>query len=194
MKRPAKRKRPPTANDSDSEIAHKRQATEETGTIVEGDEDDLEYILAQIRQQEESEALARKLQHEWNSGSESKTGESSLSAIKDGDGQILDDDEAFARLLAAEWAEEDDAPTESTLPGPSATRRGERHHAAHERNGKAAMTNGTPDSQLESYRELFVGSRSCTECGHEIISPRGYVCAPMPLTTSTLSVPLGHLF
>ncbi len=62
-------------------------------TIDDDDDESLNEILEQIKQQEESEALARKLEHAGPS--------------RRGDDEVLEDDEAMAIRLAREWATED---------------------------------------------------------------------------------------
>lgn len=202
-----KRPRSPSAEPSDR-VAKRRAATEATAPAH--DEDDLADILAQIQQHEESEALARKLQAEWD-GLPSTDGETSGFGVdtpgqreQESLGSFEDDDEAFARRLAAQWAEEDGAAAQSPhLPSPSSLQAGK------DIVRKIAATSSAPaprvgyqaeqDTQrelLQSYRGFFIGSKNCTECGHELLSPRGYVrslgyCTK--LITNLFTLDCGHL-
>ncbi|KAI0691985.1 hypothetical protein BC835DRAFT_1521108 [Cytidiella melzeri] len=174
-----KRRRSPSDRDDRS---RKRQAKAASNA----DDDDLEAILLQIRQQEESEALAFKLQAEWNGslnlGESSHRGDpGSPIAIEYGVDVAIEDDETLARRLAAEWAAADSALAENAVSGPSNSlplQRNSLSRTTSKSKGKAlalSASNDTPDSKLAVYRDFFVGSRDCVKCGHEIISPRGYV-------------------
>lgn len=183
-----KRHNSPSADASDDR-ASKRHATE--AAVLEDDEDDLADILAQIKQHEESEALARKLQEEWNGSISNGSGTSSHSRSSSSESSILSDnessksqhdDEAFARRLAAQWAQEDGIAVE-----PAASVSTPRVNKGKNRDGIATIptmqstiangdvNQGTPDENLLQYRDFFVGSRNCIECGHELLSPRAYV-------------------
>lgn len=212
---PAKRRSSPLDREDKSP---KRR---ETVPVNVNDDDDLEEILAQIKQQEESEALARKLHEEWNNpvnagGSGNHGGHYAPLAVEHeydyhseeeddfgfamdmdidmdmnvddeddeddddhGDSDSSEGDEALARRLAAEWAKEDGTPAKKSVPGLLAslpeTSHGQSRPVSKSK-GKLPRSPDTPDSKLEVYHEFFVGSRNCTECGHEILSPRGYVC------------------
>lgn len=199
--------------------APKKQATEEA--VLQDDEDDLAEILAQIKQHEESEALARKLQEEWNQAAHvdyndhaSDDGPSMYMDSSEGEDydedmhDDLEDDEALARRLTEEWAAEDNAALQqsaaagplalgkyasvnsrSTNPDEAADEERESASATHKevKMGKssavstqAAQPVATDDSdsasaKLMQYRDFFVGSRNCSVCEHELLSPRGYV-------------------
>jgi len=62
--------------------------------------DDLKAILAQIKAQEESERLVHRMQYEFD--------QPSTSGSKDTESR-LEDDEAMAKRLAEEWAQEDES-------------------------------------------------------------------------------------
>ncbi|KAF8807941.1 hypothetical protein BYT27DRAFT_7242326 [Phlegmacium glaucopus] len=66
---------------------------------LESESDDLKAILAQIKAQEESERLAHRMQYEFD--------QPSTSGSKDTESH-LEDDEAMAKRLAEEWAQEDE--------------------------------------------------------------------------------------
>ncbi|KAI0673805.1 hypothetical protein C8Q78DRAFT_1019118 [Trametes maxima] len=155
----------------------------EWNAIPDDDEDSLESILAQIKAQEESEALARRLQQEWNApgpsgvqpepagpsgtGTRSRCTFGNVIEISDDEGH--EDDEAVARRLAAQWEREDATP--GCLP-PSI-----HNTSASKGKDKASSEAGAPRSPasvLESYRALFSGERSCS-CGSKVSSPRGHV-------------------
>lgn len=153
------------------------------------DDDDLEAILIQIKQQEESEALARRLQEEWNndlkpsqSSHDHRGGPHSPITIEDEESNIIVDDETLARRLADEWAREDNTVAENPIPGPSSLRQTEDHaqsRTSSKEKVKAPPPDATPDVVLEDYRDFFVGSRNCSKCDHEILSPRGFVGTPI---------------
>ncbi|KAJ6601347.1 hypothetical protein DFH09DRAFT_1127533 [Mycena vulgaris] len=137
-------------------------------------EDDMESILARIKESEQSEKLARKMQEDWGSSI---------------DPQIIDvdDDAALARRLAAEWGEENaDAPEivdvdawespASTDPsnakaGPSRTR------------SSSDADDVPPDQKLAEFRSFFTAERSCSNCGKPVKSPRGFVMFSIASTT-----------
>lgn len=71
------------------------------------DEEDFDAILARIKEQEESEQLARKLQEEWN-------GTSSAGPSSVVNGSTVND-EAMARELAQQWEDGDYQPSSSKI-------------------------------------------------------------------------------
>ncbi|KAI0931610.1 hypothetical protein AcW2_000464 [Taiwanofungus camphoratus] len=134
--------------------------------IVVDDEELLEVVLSKIRAQEESEALARRLQDEWNES----TGVRDV--YDDSNPETVDelDDEALARHLALEWEALDGDHTISErqpvlgIPGSSGTR------------GKppSGTASHIPTDRLRQYQDLFIGTRQC-KCGSTLDSPRGHV-------------------
>ncbi|EKM61580.1 uncharacterized protein PHACADRAFT_204748 [Phanerochaete carnosa HHB-10118-sp] len=95
----------------------KRRAQPEEVIIVDSDDDDLEAILAKIKQQEESEAQAKRLQTEWASNNQApQAGPSRLDEpVPIADVPIAETDEALARRLQEEWAAEDVAAGQQLL-------------------------------------------------------------------------------
>lgn len=154
---------------SPSSQNHKRIRTDPIVIEDDSDDDDLPRILAQIKQQEESEKLAKQLQEEW-----APAGSSSNAIV------IEDDDEAFARQLAKEWGEAEannhssgskQTETEAVVPrspeSPKIQHRPSYQYSAEER---------TPTEIMSFYRSTFTVERPCTKCGESVQSPRGYVC------------------
>lgn len=159
--------------------------------ISDDDQDTLESILAQIKAQEQSEALARQLQEEWDapgpsnpSGASARNTNSALDDIIVISDDEEEDDETIARRLAKQWELEDVVPdrtleTQSSSSNPSGSK------------GKAkvqppAAAVPTPASALEQYRVLFTGTRICS-CGVALPSPRGHV-SPQYSTAATSAV------
>lgn len=138
-------------------------------------------ILQQIKDQEESEALAKRLQEETASTSliidneNADAGWSMGTIDHEGHSEELEDDEAMARRLAAEWATQDsfvNNTNHSQTPEtrPTSAREGSL------RIQKDAIYTIPPDEQLSEYKDLFTGERSCTSCGSKVRSPQGVVC------------------
>ncbi|OCH95740.1 hypothetical protein OBBRIDRAFT_744889 [Obba rivulosa] len=153
----------------------KRRVTE--AIVISDDEDEsLEHILAQIKAQEESEALARRLQEEWNgAASDSTRAGSNLPGPSSAPAGCQEDDEALARRLAEEWEKEDGAAAAGSSA--AATLREQPTLNASNTKGKAPYTSGadeTPDEALRQFQTVFTAMRKC-QCGHDIPSPRGYV-------------------
>ena len=135
------------------------------------DEDNLAAILAQIKQQEESERLAKELQGSWNEASGSKN-------------PILidEDDEALAKRLAREWADEDEEIEISSIQ-PAAI--GGMPSSSYSipsqllleinKPRKAPDHAKSPDKSLIAFRHLFTATRACSKCGEDVPSPRGHV-------------------
>ena len=178
-------KRPLSPDANADRGASKRQVTGQP-TPPE-DEDELAEILTRIQQHEESEALARKLQEEWDGSSsmancQSGRSDSSYTNMQSPHKSpmlVHEDDEAFARRLAAQWAEEDHASFHDTPQASTSSSKQPRCDTA-VRNATICCTrdkiaDDTPTAKLDDFRELFVGSRECTKCAHELLSPRGYV-------------------
>lgn len=145
--------------------------------VIPDDEDDLQKILAQIKEQEESEALAKSLQKEWD-----RAGSSSRDArVQDSDVIMVDSD--------SEDIDVQEVVTTRAKANGSGKDKGKGKATAH--------TNGTtnsrsppklpkpvvnvkpgeepPDERLVPFRELFTSSRHCSECNQEFKSPRGDV-------------------
>jgi baculoviral IAP repeat-containing protein 6 len=150
-------------------------------------EEDLNSILLRIQQQEDSEALARQLEAEWNGSS--STSASAFMRVKQGKRNEIDvivipenddeeDDEAMARRLSREWDEQDrrsqpSQPVSSSSqldsPVPVETRR--------PINSLSAPTlDVPPNEKLREYQSLFTQERSCPRCSKNVQSPRGQVC------------------
>ncbi|CDO73431.1 hypothetical protein BN946_scf185013.g65 [Trametes cinnabarina] len=108
----------PLWSDSDSlpSASKKQRPAVAPGPNVDEEEVSLESILELIQAQEESEALARKLQQEWNApGPSSPQRDSGASrraitpdsVIEISDDDEREDDETIARRLAKQWELED---------------------------------------------------------------------------------------
>ncbi|KAI0368884.1 hypothetical protein BV20DRAFT_968673 [Pilatotrama ljubarskyi] len=152
-------------------------------------EDSLQSILAQIKAQEESEALAKRLHQEWNApGPSNASGGPSGSracgrvapdgdgdgddviVISDDDVEMQEDDEAVARRLAKEWEVQDVVPDGS--PSNSSSNPPSVKGKARSRSDSGAAQ--WPAAVLEQYKDLFRGERTCS-CGAKLPSPRGPV-------------------
>jgi len=157
----------------------------------EADPDDLKEILAQIKEQEESEYLAKQLHNDF--------GVPSTSGSKD---MPIEIDAAMARQLVEEWALEDnavemnreeiaDSSDIEILPGPSNAKVSNkpRHSENVPRNSGSSsstpsksadrkpykLANIRPDAALEPYKQFFTITRSCSKCSKDVKSPRGSV-------------------
>lgn len=171
----SKRRKLDVANDSDPGFV------EITATDY---EEDLDSILARIKQQEESEALARQLQSsDWNNlpNTSAKTSRAAIIDvdkdvidISDDDASEAEDDAAMAQRLAREWEKEDNKRkvVRSIEAGPSTSRTG-----TLPRPFKRVDLNleTPPDARLLEHQKLFVQSRNCSKCNKQIESPRGLV-------------------
>ncbi|GBE77250.1 Baculoviral IAP repeat-containing protein [Sparassis crispa] len=156
-------------------------------TISDDEEEPLESVLAKIKAQEESEALARKLQQDWADNAQpAPSAGTSSNADRGHDEEVIDltreDDEALAKRLAKEWEALDEVPQQVT--GPS---KGKRKAYEVEEDHDV-----TPDKKLERYHELFIGTKRC-QCGEELSSPRGHVTystqMPPPSLLRLLHIP-----
>jgi len=170
------------------------------------DPDDLKEILAQIKEQEDSERLARQLETDYAPSPSS----SSAMPID------IEDDAAMARQLAEEWALEDntlemnheeiaDSSDIEILPGPSNTK--VQRHADNEfpngtfnsTSSKLAdpkfykLANVRPDAALEPFKQIFTVSRNCSKCSKDVKSPRGDVRF-LPLMFFDVDIQLGYVF
>ncbi|KAI0652529.1 hypothetical protein C8Q79DRAFT_938107 [Trametes meyenii] len=179
--------------DSPRKDPAKRPTLEPIVNPDDDDEDSLESILAQIKAHEESEALARRLQQEWNAPEPSSVqpkrsapgGSATRSRSTPDDAiEILDDeqedDEAVARRLAAQW-ELEDAVSLNHSPQPAfsmSTFKGKQKYSP-----EAATR--SPASVLETYKALFSGERNCL-CGVPVSSPRGHVMFSQEVPPSNL--------
>lgn len=173
---------------SDSPRKRTKKSAPDPVITAEDDEDDLASILAQIKAQEESEALARRLQEEWNVAGPSSSGlpsgyigasqphttQPDFIEVSDGDDDPEDDD-AMARRLAKEWeAGAFDSVIECVQPPSS---RGPVNTPIETGKAKLYSSSGIPPiSKLEQCRDLFTGQKTCT-CGTKLPSPRGHVRA-----------------
>ncbi|KAI0059434.1 hypothetical protein BV25DRAFT_1808905 [Artomyces pyxidatus] len=127
----------------------------------------MEVILARIREQEASEALARQLQEEWNAADEQpRSRDLSNEAEGHSDASIID-------LESSDH--------ENHKPGPS------RHRPPTPETGEP------PDSRLADSRDLFTGDKTCPSCSSSLPSPRGFMTfsatSPPPSLITLLHVP-----
>jgi baculoviral IAP repeat-containing protein 6 len=171
------------------------------------DPDDLKEILAQIKEQEDSERLARQLETDYvpaPSGSKAMPID-------------IEDDAAMARQLAEEWALEDNmlemnheeianSSDIEFLPGPSSNTKVQRH--AESESPNAGILNSTlagpkfyksanvrPDAALEPFKQLFFTiSRKCSKCSKDVKSPRGSVRVLPPVIFYNVDIQLGYVF
>lgn len=181
-----------------SPISSPRKRSKQAATPEDDDEDSLESILAQIKAQEESEALAKQLHDEWNapgpSSSRASKGRRAARVARGHNDAAVDvieisddddkpeDDEAMAHRLAREWESDGIAvlePSASTSQSvPRATR-----------TQNSITSSDVPYiSKLEQHRDLFTGEKTCS-CGAKLASPRGHVRSLFP----TPSCLLGHI-
>jgi len=126
---------------------------------------ELQEILAQIKAQEESERLAKQLQEEYDNLDTTHTG-------LDNKPSEIEISNVIPVPPSMEAASTSGAATQQTLQPIR----------------KDDNVLARPDHSLEAFRDLFTGSRKCTNCGKQVKSPRGYVCSGLPflsiLTTS----------
>ena len=115
---------------------------------------------------------------------------------------IVDDtegDEALVRRLAQEWGEENQrtpsprngATTRKTqlthddqiellevrnVRGPQTSLPPVASSAFQEQRNVFTRDLGPPDERLSGFRDLFTGSRNCSNCQKPVAAPRGHVC------------------
>ncbi|KAJ6520326.1 hypothetical protein C8R45DRAFT_954760 [Mycena sanguinolenta] len=219
-------KRPSSPSKAGNPKGHKRarvQPKDEDVVEIVDDEDDLETVLALIKESEENEkraksqgntsaevididdeddaAMARRLAAEW--GTEPLVGESEENEKRqkshgNASGEVIDieDDAAMARRLAAEWgtAEPDLEPVETSGQVVDVD--------AWEPSVEPASANGPtvarandipPDEELAQFRSFFNATRSCTNCGKPVKSPRGFVMFSAATTAGALPPSLTRL-
>ncbi|KAL7285064.1 hypothetical protein ACG7TL_000155 [Trametes sanguinea] len=139
-------------------------------------EDSLESILALIQAQEESEALARKLQQEWNppgpsnSSAPKDSGASRRAATPDSvieisDDEHQEDDETIARRLAKQWELEDTVP--GTVPAPPTNLPSTKGKATSLLDTQSTTRGELPTSALEQFRYLFTRNKTCNTSKNE---------------------------
>lgn len=155
----------PEPSASTSSLKRARIQPDTEPIVIDVDDDNLDVILAQIKEQEASEALAKQLQNDWDETSPNE-GSSSRDAIVIDDEE--DDDASMARRLAQEWGDSDIlsiashvSTQEDSQPGPSTIGSPEQEDP--------------PDKILDQFRELFTSDRDCSKCGKPVSSPRGHV-------------------
>lgn len=169
------------------EPSPKRHAKEVIVVRDDSDDESLEVILAKIKEQEQSEALAKQLQAQWASGGEPSssghTNDPKTIIIDDDDTMADNNDEDLARLLAAEWAAEDEV-AESQASSSQQLSFQSFGLASSSRSLALMDVNddsdsGTPNTRLRAHEDLFIATRQCTKCKTDITSPRGYVRFPL---------------
>ena len=160
----------------------KRHAKEPVVISDDDGDEPLEVILAKIKEQEQSEALARQLQAQWHD-----SGPSSSGSAAEGEPIVLDDDyepsvdsdEALARRLAAEWAAEDvpalPQATSSGLPLSSSSGSSGSLPSPATTPTENIAADIAPNIKLRAHENLFLATKECTKCKTVINSPRGFV-------------------
>jgi baculoviral IAP repeat-containing protein 6 len=145
-------------------------------------EEDLTSTLARIKEQEDSEALARQLEAEWNNMPSTSANVSKSSEVVNGvERDIIlipdddEDDEAMARRLAREWDEQDSR----TWPSHSVPSTSSRMDTSGSRPSSGSLSplvlDLPPDKKLHEYQSLFTQERGCPKCNKKVESPRGLV-------------------
>jgi hypothetical protein len=162
---------------------------------VPDDEEDLASILEKIREQEESEALAKKLQQEFDGPQAAQVidltqGDDDTLANNEIGPSTREDDEAMAQRLAREWEVLDAAqapPTkpveelkvrnEETLVSTSSKSLRTQQPTNESRScAPAPMVNPVnPETDLSKHRDLFTRTKECTKCGNDVVPPRNLV-------------------
>ncbi|KAJ7654720.1 hypothetical protein B0H17DRAFT_1099703 [Mycena rosella] len=196
MKASTSAKRPISPSNERARVEPKGEAI----VVIDSDEDDLETILARIKESEESEKLARKLQNEWASSSGPEVDDAGSPGVD------ISDDAALARRLAAEWENEpveepetvdvdawEPAAASGSMIGVKTGRSESRiveNSVTVDVDTWEPSTSGTkpgrsrilsdaddvpPDQQLAEFRSFFIAERSCSKCGKAVKSPRGFV-------------------
>lgn len=188
-----------------------RQDTPPTREIIEilDENESLESIVARIEEQERSEALAKQLSRQLNG--EGGPSQPPHPGVATDDVIALDDedDEALARRLAEEWAQEDEMLVDEPLPANDISDKGKVketlrsttratvrtpisvQHSA----GSNSEAGCGVESSLQTHKEVFVLTRPCTKCGKDVVSPRGYVrcfTSLLPFTNKALFL-TGHI-
>jgi hypothetical protein len=139
-----------------------KKARTSADVAIVDDEDDLQAILAMIKEQEDSEALARKLQKGWD-------------GVIDVDAE--EDDEALAVRLSHEWTVQDNQQAMSSAGRQlqpltmSATGCSPRRPSSY----VSRDMESSPDQQLLGFRDLFTGERPCSKCHASMKPARGHV-------------------
>lgn len=202
------RKRRATTSQTSPQLEPKRTRSDDSPTreVIEllDDEESMESIIARIQEQEQSEAFARQLNEELNGA----PGPSSLAHEQEDDQDVIaldgEDDEALARRLAQEWEQDDDVmdvdaeglPQPEHIVAPAPSPKGKNKEILSARSGTSSRTRSTgfnspvtrndtrssAEDDLVTHRNVFVQSRPCTNCGGDVVSPRGYVRANTPIT------------
>lgn len=127
------------------------------------DDDDLDSILTRIKEQEQSERLAKQLQDEWNASASSST---------DLNASDIESDAALAKRLSMEWNQatpevievEDHSSPEASTPSWAPTRR-----------ERSIIDSQSPGEKLALFKDIYTAKRNCTKCGEPVTSPRGFV-------------------
>ena len=205
---PARKRR---AESPEPTLKRTRQDTLPTREVIEilDDDESLESIVARIEEQERSEALAKQLSREINE----EGGPSHLPHPGGADDDVIalddEDDEALARRLADEWAQEDEMLVAEPLPADDNLDKGKHKETSRSTTGATVRTlvpvhlsadsssegGSAVEDNLQTHKEVFVLTRPCSKCGNDVISPRGYVrCSTslLPFTDETLSL-IGHI-
>jgi baculoviral IAP repeat-containing protein 6 len=139
-------------------------------------EEDLASILSRIQQHEDSEALARQLELQWNdipstSANVGNGNETDAIVILDSDDD--ETDEEMARRLAQEWDAHDNL-IQPSLPA-SSTSSSRLDTPVSTKRRLPTGLDIPPDEKLLEYRPLFIQERSCPKCNELVESPRGLV-------------------
>lgn len=197
-----RRRRQSISDDTITERPAKRSKRIASKAEPAHEDEDLDEILAQIREQEASEALARQLQEEWGNEGIAGTAGASASGTSgvlykpdDHDDVIVigDDEGSEGEALAIQRSLEDSrkaqggvvkrATRSSTGKSdnnivttdniePAQPRSSGRIRASSE---STTGLDKPPDSRLKKFTELFTADRPCSKCGASLPSPRGIV-------------------
>ncbi|KAI0323038.1 hypothetical protein OF83DRAFT_1048195 [Amylostereum chailletii] len=185
---PVTRKRAPSKPHEDERVAKQPR----TRPIEIYDDDDMDDIIARIKEQEHGEALVQdQLQSKWDDDGGTASAPTAGSNIVKAQSEVieLDNDSDYDEDAALRWAMEESTKAETAAnAGPSNGASSSPSYPEPPSIGmereKAISTwsalmsadiDDPPDERLAPFRDLFVGSKPCSNCGKSLASPRGFV-------------------
>lgn len=156
--------------------------------VISDDDDDLQEILAQIKAQDDSEALAKSLQkeldHDAGSSSHGAHVEECTDVIMvDSGSEDAEVEEVVKTKAKANSSGKDKGKGKAVARTNGAASSRSPHKQAKE---TITVKPGEepPDERVIPFRELFTSSRHCSKCNQELESPRGDVRSIRPFFTS----------
>lgn len=164
-----------------------RQGPANDPIVISDDDDDLQDILAKIKAQDDSDALAKSLQKELDHAAGSSSHHAHVEESTDVIMVDSGSEDAEVEGVVTTKAKANSSGKDKGKGKAVARTNGAASSRSPQKQVKRAITvkpgEEPPDERVIPFRELFTSSKHCSKCNQELESPRGDVRSIHPFFT-----------